>query len=292
MSAASNNNNRQLHGQYWTVSNVIYPDKFSLKHFNVLDFDYPPVVLPIGSVYIRPTKILGDISTRKGEEKLSFDGSSHFTGRSVVDGAGYVGKGLTIKGDVDVSRDEKHIKIATQSKRALKFSTDLNRMPIESIAHTANEVRVTTTFEYKNISEHDVMMFLDIGNSCDGVFQANRLFFVAAVYPNEKQIVLDGSGISPFSNCSNLGSIKLVSEGRRRATIDAVINGTTFNVSGSIVNVNDYIVVHGIATTTATPIEGIVCRVKHVNGNQIQIHNSIDANEIRPQGAFHCPFCP
>jgi hypothetical protein len=69
MSAASNNNNHQLHGQYWTVSNVINEYTFKLKHFNVNDFNFPPIIMPIGSIYIRPTKILGDISTLKGEEK-------------------------------------------------------------------------------------------------------------------------------------------------------------------------------------------------------------------------------
>ena len=107
----NNNNNYQLHGQYWTVSDA-FSDEFKLKHFSVNDFDYPPIVMPIGSVYIRPTKILADVSTLEGQEKMSFDGSSHVTGRSIVDGAGYVGKGLTIKGDIDVSRDEKTLKIA------------------------------------------------------------------------------------------------------------------------------------------------------------------------------------
>ena len=226
MLAPENQNAAQLHMKYWVVS-FAEENQFRLRGFVFGDFNSPPTNK---SVSVYPTKLLSAISTVAGEESMVFHGNSEVQGQSLTRGSVYVGDHLVVENGVDVTRGEMGVKLKSSAERALKYTTDPGRFPINSISYSPDEIIVSLITE-ANITQDSIVIFLDVDRSCSALGNTRQIFAVKQSLG--KSVVLRALDSAPFANCSKTGAIKVISEGGSVVSIAEVKNGSTVHTRRS-----------------------------------------------------------
>ena len=198
------------------------------------------------------------ISTVAGEESMVFHGNSEVKGQSLTRGSVYVGDHLVVENGVDVTRGEMGVKLKSSAERALKYTTDPGRFPINSISYSPDEIVVSLITE-ANITQDSIVIFLDVDRSCSALGNTRQIF--AVKHSVGKSVVLRALDSAPFANCSKTGAIKVISEGGSVVSIAEVKNGSTFNLSSQAFQDNDYVLLEGLMSADSDGVDGVIGRV-------------------------------
>ena len=110
---------------------------------------------------------------------MVFHGNSEVQGQSLTRGSVYVGDHLVVENGVDVTRGEMGVKLKSSAERALKYTTDPGRFPINSISYSPDEIIVSLITE-ANITQDSIVIFLDVDRSCSALGNTRQVFAVKA----------------------------------------------------------------------------------------------------------------
>ena len=69
------------------------------------------------------------------------------------------------------------VKLKSSAERALKYTTDPGRFPINSISYSPDEIIVSLITE-ANITQDSIVIFLDVDRSCSALGNTRQVFAV------------------------------------------------------------------------------------------------------------------